>query len=122
VLATLDRDDGNHLRAADTFRARVASDRFVVHNYVVVESAALIQRRLDAATVRRYFEDLLPALEIVWVDPPTHAAATAAFLAAISRRVSLVDRVSFEVMRRQRITTAFAFDDDFRRQGFETLP
>jgi len=29
---------------------------------------------------------------------------------------------SFEIMRRRGIGTAFAFDDDFARQGFELVP
>jgi predicted nucleic acid-binding protein len=43
-------------------------------------------------------------------------------LAAVRRDVSLVDWVSFEVMRRSGIGTAFAFDRDFRRHGFATIP
>ncbi len=38
------------------------------------------------------------------------------------RDVSLVDRVSFEVMRRRRIDGAFAFDRDFADHGFTTIP
>lgn len=37
------------------------------------------------------------------------------------QRFSLTDAVSFEVMRRQRLTAAFAFDADFRTAGFEPL-
>ena len=37
------------------------------------------------------------------------------------RRFSLVDAVSFEVMRRRRITHAFAFDQHFETAGFSTL-
>jgi predicted nucleic acid-binding protein len=36
--------------------------------------------------------------------------------------VSLVDRVSFELMRREGIERALAFDDDFTEAGFETVP
>jgi predicted nucleic acid-binding protein len=35
---------------------------------------------------------------------------------------SFVDRVSFELMRRDRIETAFAFDRDFAREGFRRVP
>jgi predicted nucleic acid-binding protein len=60
--------------------------------------------------------------EIVWVDEDLHRAATAAFLAAIRRGTSFVDRVSFELMRRRSIETAFAFDRDFTAEGFSVIP
>jgi predicted nucleic acid-binding protein len=34
---------------------------------------------------------------------------------------SLTDAASFELMRREGLRTAFAFDDDFRTAGFELL-
>jgi predicted nucleic acid-binding protein len=59
-------------------------------------------------------------LSIVWIDEATHAAGAAALLAALPTRTSLVDFVSFEVMRERGIPRAFAFDDDFRAAGFES--
>lgn len=37
------------------------------------------------------------------------------------QRFSLIDAVSFEIMRRERITHAFAFDHHFEIAGFELL-
>jgi len=68
------------------------------------------------------FEDLVPAMSVVWVTEQVHAAALSARLAAVGRRVSLADWVSFEVMRREGCRAAFAFDPDFKAQGFSTLP
>lgn len=121
LYALLDRDDGNHRAAAGQFDA-IASARLLTHNYVVVETTALVQRRLEPAATRALLAELLPAVEVIWVDEPTHQAATSALLAALRRRVSLVDWVSFEVMRRIGIKTAFAFDRDFAAQGFEAIP
>jgi predicted nucleic acid-binding protein len=45
-----------------------------------------------------------------------------AVLAAVTRRVSLVDWVSLEVMRRTGIDSAFVFGADFEAQGFRTVP
>jgi predicted nucleic acid-binding protein len=36
----------------------------------------------------------------------------------VDRQVSLVDWTSFVLMRRRGTSEAFAFDDDFTRQGF----
>lgn len=81
-----------------------------------------MHRKLGQAAVRALLEDLVPVLEVAWVDEELHRAGTSAFLAAVRRRVSLVDWVSFEVMRRRGLEQAFAFDEDFAAQGFRTVP
>lgn len=55
----------------------------------------------------------------MWIDERLHREATVATLAAGQRHISLVDWTSFLVMRDQALTVAFAYDDDFRTQGFE---
>lgn len=121
IYALLDRDDESHLAAADAFTA-LEEGPLMAHNYVVVESAALVQRRLGPLAVRTLFDDFLPVLELAWIDEHTHRAAVAALIASENRGVSLVDWTSFEVMRQQGINRAFAFDDDFATQGFELVP
>lgn len=118
LYAVLDRDDVEHSAAAKTLGSLLETDDLVTHSYVVVETTALVQRRLGMDAVRALADDLLPALETTWVDEELHSAAVSALLAAASRDVSLVDWTSFELMRRRSIGTAFAFDDDFTAQGF----
>lgn len=122
LYAVLDRDDDNHPAAAETFVGLLERAVLVTHSYVVVETAALVQRRLGVEAVRVLADDVLPAFELVYVDDSLHQAAVAALLASGTREVSLVDWTSFELMRRRGILDAFAFDDDFRRQGFGLLP
>lgn len=94
----------------------------VAHNYILVESIALVHSRFGHGAARRLVGDFFPAVEVTWIDEALHLAATSAFLAAGRSAVSFVDRVSFELMRRERIDTAFAFDRDFARQGFRLVP
>lgn len=122
LYALLDRDDDAHGHAAAAFPELLEHEHLVTHNYVVVEMVALVQRRLELPAVRTLTQDLLPALETVWVTPEVHAAASGSLLAGLRRRPSLVDWVSFELMRRLDIETAFAFDADFAAQGFHTVP
>lgn len=117
LLALLDEDDEHHREAAALMRHLIATSELVTHNYVHVEVLALARRRLGAAAVARLTDGLLPALTTIWVDEPLHRAAVAAHRAA-GPTVSLVDRVSFEVMRREGIEQGFAFDADFEAQGF----
>ena len=119
IYALLDRTDASHRRAAAIFTA-LADEPLITHSYVVVEAFALSQRRLGDEAVRRLALDLLPVIEVTWVGPELHERAVSALLAA-SSRVSLVDRVSFELMRDRGIERAFAFDDDFERAGFRLL-
>ena len=121
-FALVDDRDPNHGRALEAVERLMATEDLVTHEYVVVETISLVQRRLGMAALRRFVDDLLPIVDVAWVDPETHAEAREALLAAGSRSVSLVDRVSFLLMRRRGIGTAFAFDDDFAREGFRTIP
>ena len=63
-----------------------------------------------------------PSLSTVFVDRTVHEAAVSAVLAAQRRELSLVDMVSFEIMRRAGIRSAFTFDDHFPRFGFDIQP
>jgi predicted nucleic acid-binding protein len=62
-----------------------------------------------------------PRLSIVEVDPATKAAALTWLRRHDERDYSFVDATSFEVMRRQRIREALAFDGDFAAAGFSEL-
>lgn len=126
LFAVLSANDANHRRAATLFEELVDrrlrdEARYVTHSSVVVESTALVQGRLGLGAVRDLVDDILPLLEIEWVGPDLHRQATTALLAANQRSVSLVDWTSFVLMRRDGIDVAFAFDEDFEKQGFELL-
>lgn len=122
-FALLDRDDANHQKARKIWSSFVDFDNIsITTNYVVVESFALIQHRLGLEAVRGFQEDILPLINIEWVNADTHRAGVSAFLAASRRRLSLVDCVSFEVMRSLGIKTVFAFDLHFVEQGFKLTP
>jgi uncharacterized protein len=122
LIAFLDRDANRHEEVVASL-AGVFRDRSgVTHNYILIETEALAHRRLGAGVARRLLEDVVPVLEIVWVDGELHAAAGTAHLRALRRRSSLVDQVSFELMRRRGISVAAALDRDFARLGFEVLP
>lgn len=123
LMAVLAADDKHH-RAGATAWLRLldgvhAGDyRGVTHYGVVLESSALVQRRLGMAAAGRLHDDLLAVLALEWVDEALHTRAMAAMVAAARRDVSLVDWTSFEMMRAQGIEHALAFDSDFDERGF----
>lgn len=123
LYALVDAQDPRHAVAAGMLRRlQDETGGLVSHEYVIVETIALVQRRLGLVAVASLVDDLLPLVEAEWVDPDLHRAAREALLAGGQRGISLVDWTSFLVMRRRGIETAFAFDDDFVAQGFRTLP
>jgi len=84
-----------------------------------VETSALILRRLGMEALRVFEQDIIPILRIIWVAKEVHSAAVSAHLMAGQHTLSLVDCVSFEVMRRTGVRKAFAFDRHFRDYGYE---
>lgn len=119
LYALLDADDDHHSRARTAWARLLEEDtQLVSSNYVLVETCALVRNRLGVAALRVLVEDLVPVMDVRWLDEETHAQAVAALLAAGRRRLSLVDCASFVLMRRQGIHQAFAFDRHFAEQGF----
>jgi predicted nucleic acid-binding protein len=122
-FALLDRDDADHKKARKIWSDVLNPENtLITSNYVIVESFALIQHRLGLEAVRGFHEDMLPLINIEWIDAGTHKSAVSALLAASKRRLSLVDCVSFETMRTLGIKTVFAFDPHFVELGFKCIP
>jgi uncharacterized protein len=121
-LIMLNGSDAEHIVALTAWNDVVRQGRPLVStNYVVVETVALVQRRLGMTAVQLLLDRLLPAIEIKWVEPGLHAEATLALRTANLRDLSLVDCVSFAVMRQLGISEAIAFDHHFDDQGFTCL-
>ncbi|MBM3269533.1 MAG: PIN domain-containing protein [Candidatus Sericytochromatia bacterium] len=123
IVSIIDATDPNHRRAVDFWSQVVDQDLdALTHSYVVSEATSLIQRRHGFSAARFLLDDFLSGVEVHFVDPDLQEAGVTAFLAAGSRSISLVDQVSFALMRQRDIRRAFAFDDDFLKAGFETVP
>lgn len=120
LYALLDEADARHADAADALR-RLVGTELLTHQYVVVEACALVGRRLPWAATERLLDGILPVIDVRPVDADLHAAAIGAYRRSASATVSLVDHASFVLMRSLGIGRAFAFDDDFAREGFELV-
>lgn len=121
--AVLDADDQHHQQARQTWITLLEDGaKLFTSNYILVEVCALLQHRLGVEAVRVFHGDLLPVLHLIWVDEEIHRVAWSALLTAGRRRLSLVDCVSFEVMRQAGVETAFTLDAHFVEQGFSVVP
>jgi predicted nucleic acid-binding protein len=123
LYAILDANDQDNSSAAETWRRLLESgDRLITTNYVVVEAAALLHRRLGVAAMRMFLQDIAPAMMIEWVDASLHMAGSTAAALSSNSGPGLVDCVSFALMYRDGIVDAFAYDSHFSDQGFVRIP
>ncbi len=123
LFAVLDADDQNYLPANQTWEELVTQDEVLIcTNYILLESFALVQHRLGIGAVRTLQEDILPLVNVEWMDSQTHNSSVMALLVADRRRLSLVDCASFVTMRRLALSTVFTFDHHFEELGFEVIP
>lgn len=119
LYALADRADRNHDEARLRFSAALnAAEGLLTHNYVLVESIALIQSRIGTAAALD-LASTADNFEIEWVDAKLHQEATRALARSPRRKISFVDQVSFLVMRGRNVEAALAFDRDFEREGFQ---
>ena len=117
VFALASARDLNHHGARRRFAALLRTRRQILtHSYVLSESMALLQHRLGRDSALAFASEAR-AFEVACVDESLHASAVAALRGA-PRSVSLVDQVSFLVMRAHGIDEAFAFDRHFTSAGF----
>ena len=122
LLALLNPKDEHHAvadRAFANLRARQVS--LVSTSFVLVETYALVGRRLGLEAVRSFRTEFAPLINVVWVDEALHEAGLDLLLGRRKRLLSLVDAVSFVTMRQRRVAEVFAFDPQFRQEGFSMV-
>ena len=119
LIALLDAEDPAHGVCREAWRhAVLEAEGLVTTDYVVLEAVAVAQRRWGLDAVRTLVDEYLPLIEVGSVSTEDRAGALSALLTASRRRLSLVDCVSFTVMRRLGIRECLGPDGRFEEQGF----
>jgi predicted nucleic acid-binding protein len=109
-----------HIRAKENFAYFARHGvQLLTSSFVLVETVALLQRRIGLAPVHDFNAKILPLLEVIWIDAEWHGRAMQRLLAQDRRDLSLVDCVSFEIMEAREIKEAFAFDRHFEENDFK---
>jgi predicted nucleic acid-binding protein len=123
IIALLCAEDRFHHQARQTWFDLLDQDQIIqCNNYILLEAISLIQKRYGMDILRTFHNDILPVLEVDWLDRTKHNQAMNALFLTNRRGISLVDYASFETMRDLDIRTAFTFDKHFAEQGFNTVP
>jgi len=86
-------------------------------NYVVLETCEAARRQLGAGSLKALVRDILPALEIVWVQPAEHELALEVSIASGQESLSMVDLTTVLVARRLGVNRFMAVDERFEEEG-----
>ncbi|MFQ5703050.1 MAG: type II toxin-antitoxin system VapC family toxin [Gemmatimonadales bacterium] len=125
-FAALNEHESTHAVARDCYESLVdEGQRLLTSNLVVAELQALVTGRIGPHAGLTFLESVRrdPTHQIIFVTQELETVAIDRWLRPFGDHpLSLADAVSFELMRSERIKTAFALDTHFRVAGFETLP
>ena len=125
LLALAGSRDQYHARAREIAERHIAlGGTWVGTTLVLAELHGLLVRRASPAVARQTSWALLNDSAYDWVDATTDLVSTGvgSWLDRYhDQDFTLTDAVSFEVMRRERLRRAFAFDTHFVTAGFELL-
>lgn len=125
LLALASSRDQYHRRAVTAeAKFRRAGGKWVGTTLVLAELHGHLLRRLDARAARRVLAALVADPAFEWRDATLDLVrgAVERWMAGYpDQRFSLTRAVTFELMRRERIARAFAFDQDFATARFDLV-
>lgn len=124
LYAALVRTDRGHESARAELAALCADAgvSLVTTSFVVLETFSLLQARFGVDAALRFERELVPHLEVTFVDRELYGKGVRRVALRRSRKVSLVDCVSFVFMEEQGIEVALALDKHFQQEGFRSSP
>ena len=123
LYAIYSAEDLFHLRASDGYRRLANTNQELwTTSYVLVETAALMHRRLGFEVVAEFSNWLKePGVNVRWVDSSMHEAAWNQFMAEQGRGLSFVDW-TIALASREMSAPVFTFDGGFANQGVSVVP
>jgi len=122
IIALLVDSDSAHASARVAFESlSVRQASLLSTSYVLVETYALLGRRVGITAVESFRESFAPLLDIVWIAREFHEKALDELVKRSSKKLSLVDVSSFLVMKEQKIDEVFAYDRHFDQEGFRSI-
>lgn len=110
--------DEFHTESKRIYETLLRSDSdLVTSSYVLLETIALIHRRLGIDIVVDFINAIEGIIEIIWVTEDIHRRAWSEMSSSMRETVSLVDFASFVIIQDMHIERVFAFDEHFREKG-----
>lgn len=122
LIALWDRADQWHAAAASAYASiRLPTTQFVTTTYVLLECANAAARRPYRDRVVDLCRELTRRGDLVAPNSADWTEAWEQYSRERRGGAGVIDQVSFHVMRRLGLTTAFTNDAHFRQAGFTTL-
>ena len=122
IYALFVSSDDFHERARDAFeRLADREPDLLATSYTLVETIALVHRRLGFQVTSEIADWLDSTLEVYWVSPAVHKEAWTRFAAGQGRGLSFVDWATV-VASRHLSARVFTFDPGFASQGLSVIP
>jgi len=121
-FALVSSEDEFHDLAAMAYRDMVDEERrLLTTSYVLVETQALIHRRLGFDVLKTLVESIAGIVDVVWVSASAHDQAWPSFEDRRGVGLSLVDW-TVALAARQSGASVFSFDSGFSEEGLELIP
>jgi predicted nucleic acid-binding protein len=116
ILALIDQDDRNHQSAVE-IGTGLAKDRRAafITNYIEAEAHALLLRRVGRVLASRWL--LAAGLPVLDAQRSEVEAARSLIARFSDKDWSLCDAISFAMMQKRSVRTAFSFDHHFGQFG-----
>ncbi|MBI5239165.1 MAG: PIN domain-containing protein [Elusimicrobia bacterium] len=123
-VALEDRSDRLHAPARSFYESLTPADRLCTSNYVVDETVTRLRYTVGWQAAVDFAEAVLKSrlCGVVYVDADVERAALQVLKRFKDKRLSFTDCTSMALLARLRLDAVFAFDEDFARAGFRTLP
>ncbi|RLI70116.1 VapC toxin family PIN domain ribonuclease [Archaeoglobales archaeon] len=124
LIALGDRNDKNHKKAVKFFRETIKTTRFVIPKHIIVEYIDGVTKRIGKKEAMERLDNILSSkLIIIQHDKlKDWEKAIEYFFKYSDQEIDLTDCLSFAMMERLDLRTAFTFDSDFKTHGFEVVP
>ncbi len=120
--ALISATDDFHIRAAETYERLIDHGQELwTTSYIMVETIALVHRRLDFQALSDFMESISGNLNIFWIESTVHGEAWKQLAANEGRTLSFVDWTTV-IACRMLGAPVFTFDRGLSGQGLAVLP
>jgi predicted nucleic acid-binding protein len=120
--ALISKNDIFHEKAKITYIDIIRKEEILyTTNYILVETIALIHRRLGFDIVSKFFIPVINKFSIFWIDENWHKKGWEIFQEKKGEKFSFVDCTTLVIVK-ELDATLFTFDEQFKKENIKTIP